>query len=154
MEKEKTSGMKHQFHPLHQICLTYDEFSSIIFLAWTGPMVDPAEPWFIMHDSIKPISKQQTKSKITGPIKLTADKTSTSELKAPESSIIVPNQHKISININKNAVLSNYSDFCIPKGINAQVLTIFKGKKVPSTTTYPLHYCLITKCKMKPSNNL
>jgi hypothetical protein len=117
-------------------------------------VVDHAKPWLNMHDSIKPISKQQTKPKITRPIKLTAEKAIASKLKPPESSIIVPNQHKISININKNAILSNYSNFCITKGINAQVLTIVKGKKVPSKTTYLLHYCLISKCKMKPSNNL
>ncbi len=118
-------------------------------------MVDHAEPRLIMHDSIKTISKQQTKSKITGPIELTAEKTNASKLKPPELSIIVPNQHKISIDINKNTILSNYSNFCITKGINAQVSTILKGKKVPSsTTTYPLHYPLISECKMRPSNNL
>jgi hypothetical protein len=111
-------------------------------------VVNHAEPWLMMDDRIKPISKQQTKSKITGPIKLTAEKTTASKLKPPELTIIVPNQHKISININKNAILSYYSDFCITKGINTQVWTIIKGKKVPSTTNYPLHYCLISKCKI------
>jgi hypothetical protein len=107
-----------------------------------------------MHDGIKPIRKQQTKSKITGPIKLTAEKAIVNKLKPPELSIIVPNQHKIPININKNAILLNYSNFCITTGINAQILTIVKGKKVPSTTTYPSHYCHISKCKIKPSIKL
>ncbi len=76
-----------------------------------------------------------------------------SELKLLALSIIVPNQSKISIDIAKNAILLDYQDSCIAKGINSQVSTLIKGK-IPSNTTYPLHYRLISKCKMKPSNNL
>ena len=81
------------------------------------------------------------------------NKTSTSETKNPESfaSVLIP--AKVSISIDKNYIFSEYQDFCTTKGFENQATTIIKGETSPPPS-YPLHYCLITNCKMKPSSSL
>ena len=65
----------------------------------------------------------------------------------------VPNQHKVSAGIDKNATLANYQDSCTAKGILGMVTTAAKGETslLPS---YPSHFCLIANFKMKPSTSL
>ena len=60
---------------------------------------------------------------------------------------------KVSIGIDKNSIFSKYQDFCITKGFENQATTIMKGETSPPPS-YPVHYCLITNCKMKPSSSL
>ena len=40
------------------------------------------------------------------------------------------------------------------KGILSEVSTVTKGETSSSPPLYPSHYCVISECKMKPSQNL
>ncbi len=62
-----------------------------------------------------------------------------------------PNQPKNFVGINKNAILSEYQESCIAKGIHSKVSTIVKGKN--TLNQYPPHHCLTSECRMKPSLN-
>ena len=74
-------------------------------------------------------------------------------MKSPESLTSALNPVKVSVGIDKNVILSDYQDFCITRGFENQVTTITKGE-TSSNPPYPLHYCLISDCKMKPSSSL
>jgi hypothetical protein len=114
----------------------------------TGEAGAIAEPWLNFHDRIKPFVKLDK-------VKPHRDfnKTSTSKTKNPESfaSVLIP--AKVSIGIGKKSILSKYQHFCITKGFENQATTIIKGETTPPPS-YPLHYCLIADCKMKPSSSL
>ena len=83
----------------------------------------------------------------------TSSKSSTSKTKNLQSLVFAPNQSKVSVGIDKNSILSKYQDSCIKKGFKNQATTIAKGE-IPPTPSYPLYYCLIADCKMKPSSSL
>ena len=111
--------------------------------------------WIKFHDSINPVSKQSSKSKPRDPTIIPASrmKPAAGKMKKPESIASVPNQHKISTGINKNATPANYQDSCTAKGIPGLVTTAVKGETslLPS---YPSHFRLIANFKMKPSTSL
>ena len=110
--------------------------------------------WTLLHDKIKPISRKNSKSKTaSNTSKLNSSKPIVKEIKNLETFASVPNQPKVSSGIDKNAILTNYQNFCIAQGIHDQATTIVNGK-TSQPTTYPSHYCLISDCKMKSSSKL
>jgi hypothetical protein len=114
----------------------------------TGSASNHAEPWINFHDRIKPISK---------PFRVKNSSPSSKKSKRPLEekdirSSLRSDQSKISAGINKNAILSEYQEPCIIREIHNKVSTNVKGEN-PSNQ-YPLHYRLISECRMKPSRNL
>jgi hypothetical protein len=116
----------------------------------TGSSGDHAEPWISLHDRIKPTSKL-FKNKNSSP----SSKKSKRLLEDKDIRVILPSdQLKISVGINKNAILSEYQKSCIKRGIHNKISTIVKGKNPSETNQYLSQYCLISECRMKPSGNL
>jgi hypothetical protein len=117
----------------------------------TGRVGKSTKPWTNLYDRIKPISKL-TKVKNSSP----QSKKSKQSLgdkdfrKLPQSDF----SEKVSVGINKNSILSEYQESCIKKGIYNKVSTIMKGENPSVPHSYPLHYCLISECRMKSSQNL
>jgi hypothetical protein len=117
----------------------------------TGNAGVNAEHWINLHDRIKPTSKP---SKIRKPNPANNDQLL--DLEKKDVTFDLPVEHsssKLSVGIDKNSILSEYQASCIVKGILSDVSTVLKGE-TPSSPQYPSHYCLISKCRMKPSRNL
>jgi hypothetical protein len=114
----------------------------------TGSAGNHAEPWINFHDGIKPISKP---FRVKNSSPLSKKSKQPLEDKDIRSSLQL-DQSKILAGINKNAVLSEYQESCIKRGIRNKVSTIVKGEN-PSNQ-YASHYRLISECRMKPSRNL
>ena len=88
----------------------------------------------LLHDSIKPIKHAD---KVTH-INLTAlNKLSLQEFKSIEAAAFLHNTPGIADNINKDRILTKYTDSCRICGIQAQVATIQKVR--PSKTNINIH---------------
>ena len=90
----------------------------------TGSVGNHAGPWINFHDRIKPISK---------PFRVKNSSPSSKKSKRPLEekdirSSLRSDQSKISAGINKNAILSEYQESCIKRGIHNEVSTIVKGE--------------------------
>jgi hypothetical protein len=117
----------------------------------TGKTDAIAKPWINLHGRIKLTSKPSKIKHLSPP-----SKKSKRSLEDEDTSAILPTEHlsKISFGINKNSILSKYQASCIEKGIHSKVSTVVKDETSSSSPPYPSHYCLISECRMKPSQNL
>jgi hypothetical protein len=58
---------------------------------------------------------------------------------------------KLSLRIDKNAIIAKYDDDCHKIGYSNQVTTVKKGEPTNLPTTYPTIFQLVRDCSMKPS---
>jgi hypothetical protein len=80
------------------------------------------------------------------------NKTLLQEFKSIEAAAFLPNMPGIADNINKDKILTEYTDSCQNCGIEAQVATTTKGETTQHL--YPRHHQLIKECTMCPSRDL
>jgi hypothetical protein len=83
---------------------------------------------------------------------VSSNKTSLQEFKSIEAAAFLPNMPGIADNINKDKILTEYTDSCRNCGIEAQVATTTKGEIIQHL--YPRHHQLIKECTMRPSRDL
>ena len=88
------------------------------------------------------------KLKLTSSIAPDANQVST--LKAACLNLTGP---KLSDQINKNAIISEYNVSCQKRGIKEKVTTLKKGEPTTTSKTYPTILQLVRGCSMKPSPN-
>jgi hypothetical protein len=108
------------------------------------------KPWINLHDRIKPNIKPSIVKHLSPP-----SKKSKRSLEDEGIRILLPSEHllKVSVGINKNSILSEYQESCNKKGIHSEVSTVVKGESSSSPPPYTSHYCLISECRMKPSQS-
>jgi hypothetical protein len=83
---------------------------------------------------------------------VSSNKTSLQEFTSIEAAAFLPNMPGIADNINKDKILTEYTDSCRNCGIEAQVATTTKGETIQHL--YPQHHQLVKKCTMHPSRDL
>jgi hypothetical protein len=99
----------------------------------------------LLHDSIKPIKHAK--------INLTvSNKLSLQEFKSIKAAAFLHNTPGIADNIDKDRILTKYTDSCRICGIRVQVATTTKGETIKHQ--YPRYHQLIKECTMHPSHNL
>jgi hypothetical protein len=79
-------------------------------------------------------------------------KPSLQEFKTIEATAFLPNMPRVADNINKDNILTEYTNSCQTCDIEAQVAMSTKGET--TLQSYPHHHQLITKCMMHLSHNL
>ncbi len=113
----------------------------------TGKADAIAKLWINLHGRIKLTSKPSKIKHLSPPSKK-------SKRSLEDEDIPTEHSSKISFGINKNSILSEYQASCTEKGIHSEVSTVVKGETSSSPPPYPSHYCLISECRMKQSQNL
>jgi hypothetical protein len=81
-----------------------------------------------------------------------SNKPSLQEFKSIEAAAFLPNMPGIVDNINKDKILTEYTDSCRTCGIKAQVAMTTKGETTKHL--YPRHHQLIKECTMRLSRDL
>jgi len=74
------------------------------------------------------------------------------EFKSIEAAAFLHNTPGIADNIDKDRILTEYTDSCRICGIQVQVATTTKGEIIKHQ--YPRHHQLIKECTMRPSRDL
>jgi len=98
-----------------------------------------------IHDSIKPTKKEIDKVKFT-----TSSKPSVQELKFNQALAFPTNFPKVASGIDKDSIISSYTNSCEKLGVSKQVSTTKKGEALH----HPPHHQLILNCTMRPSLDL
>ena len=83
---------------------------------------------------------------------IVSNKPSLQKFKSIKATAFLPNLPGIADNINKERILTEYTDSCQACGIKVQVTTTTKGETTQHL--YPRHHQLIKECTMRPSHNL
>jgi hypothetical protein len=83
---------------------------------------------------------------------IVSNKPSLQEFKSIEAVAFLPNMPGIADSINKEKILTKYTNSCQTCSIEAQDATTAKGKITQHP--YPHHHQLIKQCTMRPSRNL
>ena len=81
-------------------------------------------------------------------------KATTSEISKLQAAVLSSEATSISVGIDKNAIIDEYTQACSSKeGISRQVTSSNKGEPTNKPTTYPTIAQLVRDCQMKPSLN-
>ena len=81
-------------------------------------------------------------------------KATTSEISKLQAAVLSSEVTSISVGIDKNAIIDEYTQACLSKeGIPRQVTSSNKGEPTNKPTTYPTIAQLVRDCQMKPSLN-
>jgi len=81
-------------------------------------------------------------------------KATTSEISKLQAAVLSSEATSISLGIDKNAIIDEYTQACSSKeGISRQVTSSNKGEPTNKPTTHPTIAQLVRDCRMKPSLN-
>ena len=109
-----------------------------------------------IHDNILPKKSHDdisTDNSLTNAVVL-PKKATTSEISKLQAAVLSSEATSISVGIDKNAIIDEYTQTCLSKeGISCQVTSSNKGEPTNKPITYPTIAQLVRDCQMKPSLN-
>jgi hypothetical protein len=109
-----------------------------------------------IHDNILPKKSHDdlsTANNLANAV-VSPKKASTSEISKLQAAVLSSETTSISVGIDKNAIIDEYTQACANKeGISCQVTSSNKGEPTNKPTTYPTIAQLVRDCQMKPSLN-